>query len=49
MINCEVMTLDELSCLALSLQTARREHSDLDLPLLEEMYDKVTAELEKRN
>ena len=48
MIAVSIMTLDELSCLGLALQDTMRDHADLDLPLLEEMFEQVTAEREKR-
>lgn len=49
MIDFSTVSLDELSVLKASLEIGRREHADLDIPLFDELYCQVTAELEKRN
>lgn len=48
MLDFSTASLDELSVLKASLEVGRREHADLDIPLFDEMYCQITAELEKR-
>ena len=47
-LNYNEASLDELSVLQACLTDGRRNYADLDLPLIEEMLNQVTAEIANR-